>query len=464
LIENARKQINEEPHLSPGIKALVELLIGVIQILAGKRLAKNSHNSNVPPSMDPNREKKPKEKSGKKPGGQPGHTGITLQQSETPDVIIEITVNRDGLPAGVWKPAGYEKRQIFDVRIVKHVTEYRAEILANEQGERVTAEFPEGLVQKARYGSGVKAHSVYMSVQQLIPCERVSEHFSSQTGLPLSAGTAHNFKEEAYNLLEPYEARVKEQIRGSKIIHCDETGIVVDGKRVWLHVACNEQYTLYYPHEKRGKEATGEARVLDGEGGVLIHDHWKPYFTYSNKEHGLCNAHYLRELTAAAEEGQKWPERMAELLTGANKQTDEAGGQLAEGDRRRVRKKYRRILTDAEKENPIPPEAAEKKRGRAARTKTRNLPDRMRGYEGDILRFMTDADVPFTNNRAERDIRMVKVQQKISGSFRSWDGARFFCRIRGYLSTCKKHHISPADALKILFNGDFPDFMPDGAE
>ena len=464
MIEDARKQITDKPDLPPDIKALLELLIGVIQILAWKRLAKNSHNSNVPPPMDPNREKKPKEKPGKKPGGQPGHTGITLQQCENPDVIIEIKVDRSGLPPGIWKPAGYEKRRIFDLKIVKQVTEYRAEIPANEKGGRVTAEFPEGLVRKARYGSGVKAHGVYMSIQQLIPCGRVGGHFSSQTGLPLSVGTVHNFKEEAYKPLEPYEAWVKAQIRGSKIIHCDETGIVADGKRVWLHVACNGHYTLYYPHGKRGKEATDEAGVLDGAGGVLIHDHRKPYFTYGHKEHGLCNAHYLRELAAATEEGQRWPERMAGLLTETNRQTDEAGGQLEEEDRRRVRKKYRGILTDAEKENPIPPEAAGKKRGRAARAKTRNLPDRMRGYEGDILRFMADADVPFTNNRAERDIRMVKVQQKISGSFRSWDGAQFFCRIRGYLSTCEKHNVSSADALKILFSGEFPDFMPDVAE
>ena len=464
MVESAQKQINSEPNLSPGIKALVELLIGVIRILAGKRLTKNSNNSSMPPSMDPNREKKPKEKSERKPGGQPGHAGSTLQQCENPDEIITIKVSRDGLPPGIWKPAGYEKRQIFDLKITRHVTEYRAEILANDKGERVTAEFPEGLVQKAQYVNGVKAHSVYMSARQLIPCDRVSEHFSGQMGLPLSAGTVHNFKEEAYNLLERYEVWVKERIRNSSIIHCDETGIAVNGKRVWLHVASNGSYTLYYPHEKRGKEATDAAGVLNKAGGVLIHDHWKPYFTYGNKKHGLCNAHYLRELNAATEEGQKWPGRMAKLLTETNKQTDEAGGQLPDDDRRKVRKKYRRILADAEKENPIPPEPQEKKRGRTARTKTRNLLDRMRGYANDILRFMTDAAVPFTNNQAERDIRMVKVQQKISGSFRSWDGAQFFCRIRGYLSTSEKHNISSADALKTLFNGDFPDFMFDVAE
>ena len=443
---------------------MVELLISVIQILAGKRLAKNSKNSNVPPSMDPNRKRKPKPKLEKKPGGQPGHAGITLQQTDNPDAIIEIKVDRDSLPPGNWKHDGYEKRQIFDLQIVRHVTEYRAEILVNETGEKVTAKFPDGLVQKAQYGNGVKAHSVYMSVKQLIPCQRVSEHFSSQMGLPLSAGTVHNFKEEAYTKLEMYEGWVKEQIRNSKIIHSDETGIVIEGELVWLHVASNSQYTLYYPHEKRGKVAMDEMDVLSAEGGFLIHDHWKPYFTYENKEHGQCNAHYLRELTAATEEGQKWPERMAELLTEANKQTEEAGGKLLEDEQRKVRKKYMRILAEAEKENPKPPMHGEQKRGRRAQTKTRNLLDRMREHEEEILRFMSDTDVPFTNNQAERDIRMVKVQQKISGSFRSWDGAKYFCRIRGYLSTCEKHNISSADALKILFNGKFPDFISFVAE
>jgi transposase len=414
--------------------------------------------------MDPNREKKPKAKQDRKPGGQFGHTGATLQQSDNPDVIIEIKVNRDNLPPGIWNNSGYQKRQIFDLKIVKHVTEYRAEILVNEKGQKVVAEFPDGLVQKAQYGNGVKAQSVYMSAWQLIPCHRVREYFASQMGLPLSAGTVHNFKEEAYKLLEQYEAWVKEQIRNSKIIHCDETGIVVEGKRVWLHVASNSQYTLYYPHQKRGRQATDEAGVFSGEGGVLIHDHWKPYFTYSNKEHGLCNAHYLRELTAASEEGQKWPERMMELLTGANNQTVEAGGKLSQDEQRKVRKKYLKILAEAEKENPVLQRQVEAKRGQVAQTKTRNLLDRMRDYVDDILRFITDADVPFTNNQAERDIRMVKVQQKISSSFRSWDGANFFCRIRGYLSTCEKHNISPADALKALFNGKLPDFISYVAE
>ena len=168
------------------------MLIALIQILAGKRRAKNSKNSNVPPSMDPNREKKPKPKLERKPGGQVGHAGGTLQQTENPHAIIEIKVERNSLPPGDWKHSGYEKRQVFDFQIVTHVIEYRAEILVNETGDKVTAEFPCGVVQKAQYGNGIKAHSVYMSVQQLVPCERVSEHFARQMGLPLS--TEINFQ------------------------------------------------------------------------------------------------------------------------------------------------------------------------------------------------------------------------------------------------------------------------------
>jgi transposase len=172
--------------------------------------------------MNPHREKKLKQTLERKPCGQPGHTGVTLQQTDNPDAIIEIKVDRDSLPVGHWKYSGYEKRQVFALKIVKYVTEYQAEILVNETGDKVAAEIP-----YAQYGNGVKAHSVYMSVQQLIPCRRVSEHFARQMGLPLSAGTVHNFKEEAYHLREGYETWIKAQIKDSKIIHCDETGILV---------------------------------------------------------------------------------------------------------------------------------------------------------------------------------------------------------------------------------------------
>jgi transposase len=213
-IENARKQIADEPNLSPALKATFELLVNLCLLLARKWLPNNSTNSNTPPSADPNREKSSKAKGNRKPGGQEGHPGVRLEPVEKADKVILLKIDRRTLPPGEWKSGGWEKRQVIDMEITRAVTEYRAEILVNEKGETKTAEFPAGLVQAAQYGEGVKAHAVYMSAQQLIPCERVSDHFTGQMGIPLSAGSACNFKEEAYNKLEGLVGGVKERLKG----------------------------------------------------------------------------------------------------------------------------------------------------------------------------------------------------------------------------------------------------------
>jgi transposase len=211
-IEKARKQIENEPNLSPALKTTFELLINLCLLLAQKYLPKNSKNSNIPPSADVNREKTSKAKGKRKPGGQAGHPGASLKPVDTPDTIVPLTVDRRTLPGGAWKTIGWEKRQIIDLDIRRAVTEYQAEIVENEQGERVTAGFPEGLVQAAQYGQSVKAHAVYMSVHQMVPCERVREHFENQINIPLSAGSVCNFKEEAYGRLEWFEQWVTERL------------------------------------------------------------------------------------------------------------------------------------------------------------------------------------------------------------------------------------------------------------
>jgi transposase len=277
--------------------------------------------------------------------------------------------------------------------------------------------------------------------------------------LPLSSGSVCNFKEEAYGLLEKAETWTKEQLKQEKVLNLDETGINIDSVRVWLHNASSPLYTLYMPHQKRGKEAMDEMGILPDTKAIFVHDHWKPYYRYEGKTHALCNGHHLRELTAATEEGQKWAQTTIDFLVELNNQVLVHGGMLKKREQIEAREKYRMILETAEKECPPPPEKPPDKRGRAAKSKARNLLERLRDYEDDVLRFMTDRDIPFTNNLAERDLRMAKVQQKISGCFRSWDGARTFCRIRGYLSTCQKHGVSAADALRLLFNGQLPDFI-----
>lgn len=456
-IENVRKQLDADKNSSSALKAAIELLITICKILIERR--KNSRNSNLAPAMDPNREKTSKAKMARKPGGQPGHEGRTLRPVDKPDNIKELKIDRRTLPPGRWKEAGYERRQVFDLIIKRHVTEYRAERLVNEAGEYRTAAFPEGLVQEAQYGNGVKAHGVYMSVEQLVPCERVSEHFESQLNLPVSAGSICNFKKEAALRLEPFEKGVKEQLIEAKVLHADETGININARREWVHTVSTGLYTLYYPHTKRGKEAMDEIGVLPESEGVLIHDHWKAYYSYEDKVHGLCNAHHLRELTAMKEAGQEWAQPMIDFLGALNRQVDEAGGELNEAEQKKARKKYRRILKAGEEACPAPPPNPPGKRGRVAKSKAGNLIERLRDYEDDVLRFMVNKDVPFTNNQAERDLRMLKVHQKISGCFRSWEGAYYFCRIKSYLSTCEKHTISSAEALKLLFNGQMSDFM-----
>jgi transposase len=344
------------------------------------------------------------------------------------------------------------------------VTEYRAQVLENEQGKRFVAQFPSELSCATQYGASVKANAVYMSMFQLIPYERIKTHFAELFGIPLSAGSIYNFNLDAYQRLPLFEKLAKIQLRQAKALHVDETGVNVDSKRLWIHDASNEHWTLIAPHAKRGKEAMDDIDVLPHFSGLLIHDHWKPYYRYEGCLHVLCNAHHKRELTRAHEQdGQLWALAMAELLDQINETVKSAGGHLPEKESKKWLRKYRQLLKKAEVECPPPktdpPE--KKKRGRVARSKSRNLLERLRDYEEDVLRFMDNPLAPYTNNQGERDLRMVKVQQKISGCFRSMKGAEIFCLIRSYLSTCRKNQVGVGEALECLFAGTWPAFIQD---
>lgn len=343
-------------------------------------------------------------------------------------------------------------RQVIDVVVTKEVTEYRAEILENTQGKQFVAEFPEGVVSPVQYGNAVKVQSTYMSQHQLVPLLRVKEHFRDQLGIELSKGSVSNWNAELYERLRPFEEWARRELVKSVRNNADETGINVDGKRLWLHSVSNEKTTLFHADEKRGREAMDRMGILPFFKGVLIHDHWKPYLGYGCK-HGLCNAHHLRELEAAIEfDDQKWAKAMKKLLTNMNVAVEEHGGALSKKKANRWRKKYRTILGKAEKECPLNSKTR-------AQSKSRNLLERLKDFETETLRFLEDPDVPFTNNLGENDIRMTMVQQKISGCFRSLEGARIFCRVRSYLSTCRKRGIGPGDALRMALNEKLPAFI-----
>jgi len=466
-IAKVKETLRKDKSLSPQARTLMELLVVIVELLANK-LNLNSRNSSKPPSTDPNRERgsrRKEEEEKRKPGGQPGHNGSTLEKVKNPDHIETIPIDKKTLPAGKYDHVGYDVRQVIDIIISKNVTEYRAEIVEDSKGNRFTAPFPPGVTRPVQYGKDLKAQAVYMSQQQLIPYDRIQDYFSDQCKIPISTGSLCNFNKEGYDLLEVFEQISRRRLTIEEILHNDETGINVNGKLLWLHCASSDLWTMYFPHEKRGLDAMIAMGILEHFKGISVHDHWKCYFRFPC-EHALCNAHHLRELTRAWEQdSQQWAKKMQELLLEIDTAVKKAGGSLTKKAAKKFRKRYRSILARGSRECPGPPNSAVKtKRGRTKKSRARNLLERLRDFEREVLRFMTDKRVPFTNNQGENDIRMTKVQQKISGCFRSMDGAKIFCRIRGYLSTCRKHGVQPTEALRILFSGTLPQFALDAAK
>lgn len=452
IIEKARTSLKEED-ASPLFKESVSDLLDVIAFLTN-RLGLNSSNSSKPPAQDPNRMRPVRRAQGskRKPGGQKGHKGNYLKPVEKPTESEDILIDRRTLPRGQYRHVGFESRQVFDIEISFVVKEYRGEILENEKGVQFIADFPEGVTEAAQYGCTIKAHSVYMSQFQLVPLARVEDHFRDQLRLPISKGSISNWNLSAYKKLEFFEEWARRSLIHSICNNVDETGINIGGKRHWLHSVSNEKVTLFHADLKRGQEAMDRMGVLPYFKGVLMHDHWKPYFGY-DCVHSLCNAHHLRELEAAIEfDAQDWARGMQGLLVEMRDAVEKAGGSLSPGAAKEYRKRYRRVLRNGDLECPLDSSSR-------AQTKSRNLLERLRDFENETLRFLEDPNAPFTNNQGENDIRMTKVQQKISGCFRSVEGAKVFCRIRSYLSTCRKNGVGASEALKLLFDGRLPSFM-----
>ena len=446
------QQLMEKEKMSPAMRAALKVILMLVELLVNK-IGLNSKNSSTPPSFDPNRKKTPKQKSERKPGGQEGHVGKTLGKRANPDKIKEILVDRTTLPIGNWKVSGYESRQVFDIDISVVVTEYRAEVLMNDYGERYTAKFPDGVVSPTQYGDSVRAHAVYLSQHQMIPFARLQEYFAHQLNLPLSAGSLDNFNLKAYEKLDWYPEFVKKQLLGRSVLYTDETGINTNGKRNWVHVVADPLWTYLFPHAKRGREAIDAMGTLSSYRGILCHDHWKPYFKFEDIIHALCNAHHLRELERAYEkENQQWAPKMSDLLLAMNKAKIGNDGIVPPEQAMKFRQQYRELIAEAEKECPEPIKS-EGKRGRLKRSKARNLLERLRDFEDATLMFMYIKELGFTNNESERALRMLKVQQKISGCFKSFQGAKVHCRINSYLASATKQGFSASYALKAMFEG-----------
>jgi len=431
------------------------------------RLSKDSHNSHLPPSSDRfgKKTKSLRKPSGKKPGGQTGHDGNTLYQVSNPDEIIvhavEVCQSCQQDLTEVSAQA-IERRQEFDIppkRVI--VREHQAEQKICPHCQAVTrAPFPQGITAPVQYSPAFAAIGVYLTMQQFLPYERACETIQDLIGPAMTVGTLKNMVERCALNLEPIEEQIKEHLRKGDVLHHDETSLRVMGKRFWGHVASTDRLTHYAVHAKRGREAINAIDILPKFTGKCIHDALATYFTYSNCSHGLCNEHHGRELTYLAEaHKQTWAETLYTLLLDMNtavKEAQEKGlKQLDPTEVADWKAQYEAILQEGYLANPnAPPDvSAPAKRGKRKQSAARNLLDRLSKHQDAVLRFLVDFSVPFTNNQAERDIRMVKVQQKISGGFRSLPGAQAFFRIRGYLSTLRKQGAHVLTALELALAG-----------
>lgn len=354
-------------------------------------------------------------------------------------------------------PKTIEKRQVFDIPDIKiEITEHQAEIKeCLFCGHKNKGKFPEGVDQPVQYGENIRRLAVYFNQRQFIPYNRTIEIIEDLCGQSIGEGTLWNTNKEIYNNLEPTNKGIQQAIINSEVIRSDETGEYVNGDRHWLHSASTEKYTYYYPHKIRGNKGMDAAGILPNFHGTCVHDHWKPYFKYTNFTHALCNVHHLRELIRAYEEdGCKWAKEMMDLLLEIKATVDgdkeKSKEYLDPYLKEQYHQKYRQILTNAlVLYPPEPKNKGHPKRGRKRQSKSKNLLDRLIDFEDATLLFMEDFRVPFDNNLAERDIRMVKVQQKISGCFRSNEGANIFCRINGFISTVKKQGKNVMDYLSL---------------
>ena len=456
----------ENAQLRAGNAALKETIAVLLARVAEleRRLDLNSSNSGKPPSSDglhkPRREPRTRslrERSGKPPGGQKGHKGETLRQVDAPGHTVEHypeACPACGSALSGAMSTGYGARQVFDLPepLPLAVTEHRAHTCRCGHCGRLTrADFPDGVTAPVQYGPRIAAVVVYLLHYQLLPEDRLAEAMADLFGVRLVAATIARMSRTCAGRAQGFADTIGALVKAAAVKHLDETGFRIGGRTQWLHIACTVWLTFYRISPQRGS-------LLSDVMGIVVHDHWKPYYTMEGVLHALCNAHHLRELQALVDiEKEEWARRMQRLLRRACHATHLARDRGVPLEPRLVdqfRRRYDIIVTEGlafhQNQPPLatpPTNGGRKRRGRPPRRTGHNLLLRLSTRKDDVLRFLDDPAVPFTNNQAERDGRMMKVRQKISGGFRSQEGARDFAVIRSLISTARKQGWNVIHAL-----------------
>lgn len=437
------------------------------------RLGKNSRNSSKPPSGDGfgKRTRSLRRNSKNPSGGQAGHQGQTLEWSSHPDFIETHRVSRCsgcGCSLTAAPVAEVLARQVFELPPIElFVTEHQVEVkCCAECGQTSQGDFPYEARSMVQYGPRLKGVIVSVMEGQLLPSARTCECLSDLIGVHLSEGTLYNTRAQCDELIASMSEEIKQAVQAAKVVHFDETGFRVNQRLWWLHVAATDGLTYYFIHPKRGQLAMDEMGILPEFEGKAIHDGLKSYQRY-DCEHFLCNAHHLRELQYLLEhDKQWWAFHLMVLLVSIHSQVKTLKAQqktaLPSEDLATLSARYDDILEQGFQQNPMPPPDPNKpqKRGRVKRSAARNLLERLRTQKDAVLGFMVDFDIPFDNNQAERDLRMMKLKQKVSGCFRSAQGAEAFCRIRGFLSTLRKQGLDVLEVLVDIFSGNQLSLFP----
>ncbi|MDX2191204.1 MAG: IS66 family transposase [Bacteroidota bacterium] len=430
-----------------------------------RQLGQNSENSNKPPSTDefvkPKKDVSLREKTGKKVGGQQGHKGHYLEMSEKIDKIIvhsPLSCSCCGKALDETSNLGVvDTRQVFDMpspklEVISHqITQHQCSCGKVEFGT-----YPLEIKSKTQYGENILTICNILTNECRVSYQKSSQILSDIFGCSLNVGTIINANEKLYENLDPIEHQIKEAIKQAEVVHFDETGMRVEGKLHWFHVACTDLYTYLFVHQKRGLEALrSDESLLKDFSGTAVHDCWASYFNFYNCKHALCNAHILRELKALMEAGSIWAKNMSNLLKEMY-QRSETGTQSLENPAYFLRM-YDYICKIGEKEEPPP---SKSKNGKLKSSKGRNLLNRLKNYQAEVIAFAQNENIPFTNNEAERAIRHVKIKQKVSMCFRTFEGAKMYARIQSVIDTIKKNGLNVFQTLKnINLNQNFSFFQ-----
>ena len=430
-----------------------------------ERINKNSQNSSRPPSTDGYNKPSPKslrKPSGKKQGGQSGHKGTTLhidkEPTETishmPEKCAECPKQTKCRKRACVAETRYVADAVVDITLTAHES---LEIECPRSKVCLRGSFPAGVNAPIQYGDKLNALVVAFHTVGAVSTNRIHELFGNVFEIPLSTGTVLNMVSHCASKVKPVVERNRDKITSGPSAHFDETGCRVNQRLNWVHVASTSSETYLYLSEKRGNKGMDEGGVLPAFHGIAIHDCWAPYWKY-DMEHGICCAHLLRELNGIQENHpeQKWPSYFSKLLLDMKRAKDAAllAGQdsMDAARREKLLGRYDRIITTAYRENPQP-EATPGRKGRRKRGKVLALVDRLRKYKDAICLFIKNFAVPFDNNQAERDLRMVKVKTKVSGCFRTKEGCQDFLNILAYSNTAKKHHVNPFHAILLAVKG-----------